>query len=180
MPPRDPLAIQLDFPLLVADLIEQLRLTGTMGLLNFLPEVRPTFIVGSREGAITFRASPVTYKSSEVFDGTSTNPTANTVIADTGQLPAGTYDMFCQMSFNGTTPSNGQTCLFQHQNAANSATLAILMSLPTHPASKAVSQALPIMGYEIATNERFRVVSPAETLSGGLSASIYAAIRPAP
>lgn len=49
---------------------------------------------------------------------TSTNPAANDVEADTGQLAAGSYEFMCHMRTTGTTNS---TIGIQHRDAANTA-----------------------------------------------------------
>lgn len=120
MPPRDPTKVQLDFPLLNADLIRTLRLVGTIGLLDFIPAVQPTFIVGSRGLSIT-QEKPL-YTSSEIFDGQLNNPAANAIVVDTGQVLAGDYDIQCWMAIAHLTGVSN-IMEFEHRNAANSANL---------------------------------------------------------
>jgi len=171
MPPRDPTAIQLDFPLLVADLIDELRLTGQLGLLNFLPEVRPTFIVGSRAGALTLTSDAITYAPAEIFDAQVTNPGANAIIIDTGALPAGDYDVQAFMSYSYSVSGTDGFLKFEHRNAANSASLSTWrLPNPTRDNDMSMSFALTL-----ALNERLRVLN--ETAATGKGAGTIMAKR---
>jgi len=120
MPLRNPDVVQLDFPQLTSDLINELRLTGTIGLLNFLPEVRPTFIIGSR--GLSFLQEETVYLASEIFQLELNNPASALPMADTGPLPAGDYDVKAWMD---TAQSAGSPTSVQldHRNAADTATL---------------------------------------------------------
>ena len=179
MPPRDPAKVQLDFPLLVADLIDQLRLVGAVGLLDFNPEVTPVFLIGSR--GITFGSQLPDFASSEVFSGTVFNPLANTVIADTGPLAAGTYDIFGSLTQSGNVAFTVSQFRIEHRNAANTATLATPLICAIHN-SGVISQttALPPIGYQIGLNERLRAIGPDIQPSGTLGAVIGVALRPTP
>ena len=150
MPPRDPSVVQLDFPALTADLIGQLQLVGTVGLLNFLPEVRPTFIIGSR--GLTIEPQPTVYTPSEVFTGELNNPAGNVIIIDTGQLPAGDYDVIATLSASATAGITARNSL-EHRNAANAATLSDFFTFvtPTGTMNYSITIAL-----RLALNERLR------------------------
>lgn len=175
MPPRDPSAVQLDFPLLVADLISELRLTGTIGLLNFLPEVRPTFIVGAREGALTFSADTPAYAPAEIFDAQTTNPAANAIIIDTGALPAGVYDVQAFMSYSASVSGTDDFIHFEHRDAANAVTLsAWRLPNPTRDNDMSMGFALTL-----ALNERLRVRN-GTAITGKVAGTIMAKIRPVP
>lgn len=181
MSPRDPERVQLDFPQLTADLIRQLNLTGTLGLLDFLTEVRPVYIVAQRAGALEVTTTPITFTSASIFDGDVALPAANTVIADTGALPSGIYDLLVQMEFQGRVNLNEGFVRLQHRNAANAATLATLARLTVTASVLMQSVVLPLIGYEIATNERVRVLSPNLALTqGGVTGTIFMQIRPTP
>ncbi len=180
MPPRDPTVLQLDFPLLVADLIEQLRLTGTMGLLNFLPEVRPTFIVGSREGALSITERAPVFASAEIFSGFNAAPAVNVVVVDTGALPAGDYDVFAAINFNGPGLGQGHIDL-EHRNAANAATLSVPLSISMSGFNNEEANVdLPVIGQRLALNERLRVRLILFGISGSCTAVIGARIRTTP
>jgi len=179
MPPRDPSRIQLDFPQLTADLIDQLKLLGTVGLLDFSPQVIPTFLIGSREGALTVTNEPVAFQSGEIFEDTTTSPGAGAVFADTGALPAGTYDVICGVSY-AAHPGGADFITFEHRNAANAATLAAWPL--ARGSADTQSQAFPLsMAYSLALNERLRFLNGTAVAGGATFATyIMARRRPAP
>lgn len=177
MPPRDPSKTQLDNPALVADLIDQLRVLGTIGLLDFRPEVIPTFIVGSR--GLSVETRPTVFPSAGFFQDNVNSPAASTVLTTTGALPAGTFDVGGYISVNGS----GTIATFfalEHRNAADTATLAILLSTIVTAGAIARDVMLPTIGIEIAVGERLRWLSPTVAFSGQVLASIRVAIRPVP
>ncbi len=120
MPPRDPNKVQLDFPLLTADLIAQLSLTGALGVLDFSPTVVPVFLVGSRGLVVT--STPIEYLQSEIFDGALSDWAANAILLDTGPLAAGTYDIRLWMTIAQTAGANTIGSL-EHRDAANAVSL---------------------------------------------------------
>jgi len=151
--PREPIRPQLDFPELTADLIEQLNLKGQVGLLDFIDSVQPSFIIGIREG-IGFTFTAPTFTSAGVFSDFSFAPAVNTVLADTGPLPAGNYDVKAGWSWSNQTASAG--CDMQHRNAANAANLAEWPHNLQGDAS-VTNASFPItFGYTLALNERIR------------------------
>jgi len=178
MAPRNPGIPQLDFPQLVADIIRQLNLTGTVGLLDFLDAVRPVYIVASREGALAFTASAPLFTSAGITGTTADNPLTNAVVGDTGPLAAGDYDIFANMSQTNSS-ANGEVAL-QHRNAANDTTLANLLWLNSRAAHSYTNNQLPLIGYTLAVNERFRFQNTGPNFSGVLSTTIGVQIRPAP
>lgn len=125
MPPRDPSKVQLDFPDLVADLISDLNLRGTVGLMDFVDSMQPVYVAGSREGALSLANLQPTFTTAEIFADQTGSPAANAVLADTGALVAGTYDVYAMASW-GYSPavSAGPIFDFQHRNAADAVTLA--------------------------------------------------------
>jgi len=180
MAERNQNIVQLDFPELTNDLIEQLQLKGVVGLLDFLDTVQPTYIVAARPGLslATFEA-PI-FASAEVFSGHAADPVANTVIADTGQLAAGTYNVQAQIGWTGLPALDGFFEI-QHRNAANAATLSRMLIIPADPTFNSnLNALLPLIGYTIALNERIRAISPTSNTTGDLSATIYASVRPVP
>lgn len=178
MPPRDPSKIQLDFPLLTADLIEQLNLIGTIGLLDFAPTVIPVYIIGDRD--LSVDAVAPAWTSAQIVEGFDTDPGFVDTIVDTGQLPAGTYDIFGAIGTKATGAAASRIEL-QHRNAANSATVQILLSMPFTTTPSDTHATLAPMGYVIAANERLRVALPGSVNSTGpVSAVIGFRIRPIP
>lgn len=172
MPPRDPGKVQLDFPLLTADLIAQLRLTGTIGLMDFDPTVRPVFIVGDRDLEVEAVAPVVT--PAQITNGAANNPAANQVIVDTGQLPAGNYDILLLMSARFSL-LGGET-IWEHRDAANAVTLSA-WAIETGT-DFALSQSLTF-SMSIVEDERLRMIS-GQAGTGRISGTVHHRIRPAP
>ena len=177
MPPRDPTKVQLDFPILVAELIDQLQLLGSVGLLDFNPSVQPVFLIGSR--GIVFSSQTPEYGSSEVFSARLNNPLGGTVVVDTGPLTGGTYDIVAEMILEGNG-TIGQFWPFEHRNAANTATLATLLSLPVTNIVRIRNTRLPMIGYVIGDNERLRMVAAPTSADIMFSGTIFATLRPTP
>jgi len=177
---RDASRVQLDFPDLVADLIRQLRLTGTLGLLELSDQVTPVYIVAQREGALQVTVAPITFESAEITQGDAWSPAAFTVIADTGALAAGTYDLQLQLSITADAALVGGPLVIEHRNAANLVTLATLLSLHVGVSDIAAATESPIFSYVLALNERLRIVTGSTAWIGGVTGHIYAALRPTP
>jgi len=153
MPDRDPAKVQLDFPQLTADLISQLQLVGVIGLLDFQTSVQPTFIVGSRGLTIT-QEKPL-YLPAEIFQEEVINPAVNAIFADTGQLPAGDYDIQAWLSVSQTVGLDNSIQL-QHRNAANTATLTSWFMFVTVGTTNNLHVDFSL---RLADDERFRVLT---------------------
>lgn len=174
MPPRDPAKIQLDFPQLTADLINQLNLIGTVGLLDFAPTVLPVFIVGDRD--LQVEAVPPLYLPAEIFSGDATNPAASTIIVDTGQLLAGDFDV--QLHANvGITTGGPRGLLIEHRNAANDAALHRWFCFAANGSTAVVNV---VCALRFAANERIRVITDAALTAAKVGATIMVARRPVP
>ena len=179
MAPRDPTLPQLDFPQLTADIIRQLRLTGQVGLLNFLDSIRPVYIVAQREGALSITVTPPIFTSADITDATANNPAVNAITGDTGPLPAGNYDVFASITQSGTLILNG-TVQLQHRDAANAVTLAVLINIAIDGAGFGHQDDLAPIVYTLALNERLRVQNLGGAIVGVISTVIAAKIRPTP
>ena len=163
-------------------MIADLKLSGTVGLLDFLTAVRPIYIVGTRAGGLVATVVPPTFGSADIFSGFATGPAANTVIVDTGQLPAGNYDVIA-MAALGSDSSAGEFRL-EHRNAANAANLA------TWPITRRTGAAdgtslngmFPLsMRYTLAADERLRFFTTfISGASGVYTATIMAKIVAVP
>ena len=152
MPPRDPTRPQIDFPQLVADLISDLEIRGTIGLLDFDPVMRPVYLAGTRDD-ISFIASPPVFTSAGIFNNHSTAPVDGAVLADTGQLPAGVYDIQAGMSVEDNDAV--LQLRFEHRNAANTASLATVTCTPTTDIN--VQGQFPLVfALQVGLNERLR------------------------
>lgn len=181
MPPRDPGKSQLDFPLLLADLIRELKLLGApIGLLDFVPSVQPVYIVSARGGALDVTAAPPIWTSSEIFDGSAASPAAATVIVDTGQLEAGDFDITATVSNVGQNGVSSGEIQLQLRDAANAATIAVPITLPTTQLNVFGSITLPIAGIQIAENERLRIQVITTAMTGMVSGVIMAKRRVTP
>lgn len=170
--------VQTDFPELVADIIRQLRLTGTVGLLGFSDQIVPVYIAAQREGALAIELSPVVYTSPTIFSGTASSPAAGTVIVDTGQLPVGDYDVFANLNHAGASTSDSNIAL-EHRNAGNSATLANLLLGAITGGAQPLTMTLQNMGYRLALDERLRIIVGG-LFAGPVSGVIGAIRRPTP
>jgi len=178
MAERDPQRPQLDFPALVAELITQLRLTGQVGLLDFSDVVTPVFLIGSR--GINFAGDLPTFGSASTASGSIFNPAADVVIVDTGPLPAGIYDVSSNMSFAASTALASTAFVLEHRNAANTATLASLITLSITNVVLASTDTLQRVGYELGVNERLRIKTPNQVAAGGFAGVIFFNRRPTP
>jgi len=170
---------QLDFPQLTADIIRQLRLTGQIGLLEFSDQVAPVYIVAQREGALDLVTNLPAFTSASMVDGSVFDPVAGTVIVDTGPLPAGTYDIFGSIRGTGVSLVTGATIELEHRNAANAATLAVLLNGTLTTGTGFPTAALPLIGYVLALNERLRIITDT-SLAGQFAGVIGTLIRPTP
>lgn len=176
---RDASQVQLDFPELVADIIGQLNLTGTVGVLGFSDQVTPVYIVAQRAGALAITLTPPLFASAAIFSGSAANPVANTILADTGPLPAGDYDIFASMVVRASAVANSFMVL-QHRDAGAGATLAELLLLPLDGTVVAAEVVLQSMLYTLALNESLRVLTSTNTIAGVVACVIGAVIRPTP
>lgn len=170
MAERNASKVQLDFPELIADLIDQLRLGGQVGLLDFLDSVQPTYIVAAREGALRLTVEQPLWTSAQIFTDQTNSPAVNAVLATTGQLPAGDYDVkaICTWA-NIAAAAVGPVFDLQHRNAADAATLA---SIPFASVTGAVNTPTGVIVIDYATtlalDERLRwqllkAIPPGET-----------------
>ena len=179
MADRDPNRAQLEFPQLVADLITQLRLTGQVGRLNFSDEVVPTFLIGSR--GINFGGDLPAFTSASLTTGVVDVPVAESLVVDTGALPAGTYDVMANITAQGTIGVGLGATFMQHRNAANNATLADFATLLITTVDHSSQVVVPLIGYVIGLDERIRIISPnALMTNGGISATLFVQLRPTP
>lgn len=179
MSERDASRVQLDFPQLVADIIRQLNLTGTVGLLEFSDQVTPVYIVAQRAGALDINLTPVAFGSAEIAFGEVINPVAGGVIADTGALAPGDYDIFGNISTHINTNATGNVIVLEHRDAANAVTLARLLYSSSTTVLGRTQCFLPLVGYTLALNERLRIIAVA-AMTGFVGGMIGARLRPTP
>jgi len=157
---RDPNKPQLDFPALVSDILTQLQVRGQIGLLDLDASVQPVYVAAARQGVSLGTLTTPAFLPAGIFHVLSPAPVgASTVGADTGQLPAGTYDIWAEISGGDlSVGSANRSITFQHRNAANSASLANLaqITVPQTPDRGPQQLVMPLFAYTIEENERFR------------------------
>lgn len=158
MPPRNPATTQVDFPQLVADMIGQLNIRGTVGLLDFVPAIQPVYIAAQREGALTLETAPVVFGTAEIFSDETVAPTVAEVLADTGPLPAGKYDCIVDSRLiSGASGVIQSNCQFQHRNAGNTANLwSMDLAFYSHGAVGQTNGRQTTFAIEISDDERLR------------------------
>ena len=174
---RDPNKVQLDFPQLTADLIAALRLTGTLGLLDLSDVVVPTISVGNVRPQ-TFTANPVVFDSGEIFSNYADNVALNTVMTDTGALPAGIYDVLFGLSVAAS--STKINLEFQWRDAANAANLAAWPNTISNLLPVTSSMPIGLFSLNIGVNERLRVINLISASLGQVASFIMVALRPTP
>ncbi len=155
----------------VADLIRDLQVVGTLGVLNVSDGIVPVYLLGQRT-AFQFEVQDPFYAAGEVFtEDEQTNPAANFILADTGQLPAGTYDLI--YTVNQSSAAVDMSARFQHRNAANAADINSWLIGLVSKETLRLRWALTC-----AENERFRVLNISAPGAGVLvQATIEARIR---
>jgi hypothetical protein len=107
-----------------------------------------------------------------VASGQATAPTAAQVVADTGALAAGVYDLEITLGFSGVLAA-GKHLSVEHRNAANAANIAQLGLAPA-----GTGGSVYLTRVVVALNERVRVVVGA--VAGAVSEVAHATIRAIP
>ncbi len=89
---------QLNDPQLEADLLRVLSIRGPLGKINIVDAILPVVLMGTVR-PFDFQVLQPSFDVAAVFAGATTNPGISAVIVDTGQLPAGTYDVKINVSY---------------------------------------------------------------------------------
>lgn len=150
----DPSVPQVNDPELEADLIRALSVVGQIGKLRVVDIVIPTISLGNVIQQTVQVLTPA-YRSTDIFSaGVAITPAAATVLADTGGLPAGTYDV--QVHMSTTEETNRGNFEFQHRNSGDTVTL-----MTAAYAVNRLGYGLTKIsfGYELGDNERLRVLN---------------------
>lgn len=92
------------------------------------------------------------YRAEVISSGDSVAPGAGAVIADSGALPAGIYDLDITIS-SADSSGPGKGIAVQHRNAGNAANVNVIGGT-----SAACSDTIHLEDYVIAANERIRAV----------------------
>lgn len=163
-------------PELIANLNRLLQLIGPLGPISLLETIVPVVSMGDVV-ARTITVDQVAFRSSDVFTaGTQIAPVSGTVLADTLALPAGTYDVIIQASCTQVSADN--ECTLQHRDAANAANLMENVHMLSGSNNVGPMNWSYGFGYELASNERLRILSGLAAAAGTRwSATIWARIR---
>jgi len=172
LPPGTP---EVDDPLLISDLIRLLSIKGAIGRLPLADIVIPTVSLGDVVQPTVEVRSPA-FRTTDIFSqGVQTAQAAGTLLADTGQLAAGTYDVL--MQFSQVTGNTGQGHVIEWRNAANNANLATWEFTLRTQSLDAVQFGFSY-AFEFGTNERLRVLQATlNAASSDSMAVIFARLR---
>jgi len=170
----DPSVPQVNDPELEADLIRSLGLVGQVGKLNFLDVVVPVVVLADVRTP-TVEVSQPQFRSTDVFsNGKQLAAPINTVLADTGQLAAGTYDILIITS--GAETDGRLAHLVEHRDAANAATL--MTFAITDTGGQGIVGNQYTFAYEFGADERLRILNDiAYGANLAASATIFASRR---
>jgi len=173
MAERDPTVPQSDDTEALAETIRVLNIVGPLGRFNVLDTIIPTFSMGEVAQQTIQVVSP-SFRSTDIFStGIQVNAAAGLVLADTGQLAVGTYDMLLQMS--SSQDEVATEFQVQFRNAANAANVAVWPYVMR--GTDAVIATLTF-ALEIAANERLRIVNIAAGAgTDRVAATIFARVR---
>lgn len=163
-------------PEVLVDLTRLLRIRGPLGVLNVLDTIVPVVSLGDVVTRTVTVLQPA-FRSTDVFsNGQQVNQAINTILADTGPLPEGVYDVLVQMASDSSTAL--ASIAMEHRDAANAVNLAIwdhILQMPT-----ADTRIWPpyTFAYELALNERLRLrQTVAGTAARVFEGVIFARIR---
>lgn len=156
----DPNTPQAVDPERVVDLTRLLQIRGPLGVLNVLDTIIPVVNMGDVVPRTTTVLQPA-FRSTDVFsNGIFVAAAANSVLADTQQLAEGTYDVVVSAE-NTSSVSQEHSIQVQHRNAANAANLAAWDYIIWRNPTGGLGMLQPFaFAYELAINERIRVVNP--------------------
>jgi len=173
LPPGTP---EVDDPLLLADLIRLLSVKGALGKMQVADIVLPVVSLGDVVQP-TVEVRQAAFRSTDIFSaGMQTAPAANTVLADTTALVAGTYDVKVLLSA-AVGASNTERITLEHRDAANAANLATWDSIMFDAGQDAVLLEYNF-GYVFGFNERLRAINPLIVGAGQtVNAVIFARLR---
>lgn len=179
-PERQPIDVNeqepvVNDPILLVDFLQLLSVKGNVGKLRVADVVLPTVSLGQVSTPAIQVRQPA-FRSTDVFsNGILSGPAANAVMADTGQLEAGVYDV--QTIITPNTGTITQRFAVEHRDAANAANLAVWNWL--HAGTPAGGAGVYwSLGYEFAANERLRIINLVASNAGEtVAATIFARRR---
>lgn len=155
----------------VVDLTRLLQIRGPLGVLNVLDTIIPVVNMGDVVPRSVTVQQP-SFRSTDVFsNGLNTNQPINTILATTGALAEGIYDVLLALASDHDAV--GATIAFEHRNAANNDNLAIWVYLVTTLGGNTVSRPDIAFAYELGDNESLRT---RQVLAGGVGRSYASTI----
>lgn len=161
-------------PELQASIVRLLRVRGELGSLLVSDIISPVIQVGSTVPLEVAIRQPAFLPANWFTEGVQATPGANTDLADTLALPAGTYDLIVHI--DAVITAADETIDIQHRNAANNATLAEIFMMGPKPGPS--SELHLVFAQEFAENERLRVRTGGAFGAGeDANAWIFARIR---
>lgn len=117
--------------------------------------IQPVSLV-DQEVDITTIASPVLFGGLPSSAGFINNPAANAILADTGQLPAGNYDLKVWVSLYSDTTGNGAMVL-ERRDAANAANIWSAEIMACAAGASSFQNIERTLSVPLQENERFRI-----------------------
>jgi hypothetical protein len=155
MAESDPTRPQAVDPEVQADLVRLLRIRGPLGVLNVADVVVPVVSLGN---VVTpdINIRPPAFTSTTVFStGNQTAPVIGVLLADTGPLGAGTYDVLCLITSGGAASGPTRLINFEHRNSGNTANL-MVFSMNMRESNSALG--VPTFAYKLSESERLRLI----------------------
>ena len=169
MAETDPNTPQVVDPELTVDLTRLLQIRGPLGVLNVLDTIVPVVNMGDVVTRTVTVLQPA-FRSSDIFSaGLVILPAAGAILADTGALAEGTYDIAVTMA-GGILLANARVDL-EIRNAANTANLAVWTHL-----YGGFGSGFNQVGWsytfalDLALNERLRAINIVAVITGAESA----------
>lgn len=152
----DPHTPQVVDPERVVDLTRLLQIRGPLGVLNVLDTIVPVVNMGDVVTRTVSILQP-SYRPTDIFStGRQTAQPAGTILADTGALAEGIYDIV--VGLNMFTIIAGPVINLEFRNAANTVSLAAWGYL-TGTIIQGAPASIPVtFALDFAANERLRVV----------------------
>ena len=145
------------------DLIRELGIIGKVGELGIINAILPTVSMGSVVQQTVQVLQPA-FRTTDIFGSVVTAPAAGTVLADTGALAAGTFDVSIYMA--GEPGGAAVRMAVEFRNAANSADLATWEHLLIRtPVTNSVNIPRYDLALEFALNERLRITVASNTVA---------------
>ena len=168
--PRTPQSIDPD---LQANLVRLLQIKGPLGILNVPDVIVPVVIMGEIAPRDVITRQPRFDVADWFSAGITLSPAANSILADTGQLPAGVYDVI--ISIGSNTGAAAEQWAVQHRDAANAANLGIIehIQLAEGNAQQPLYMAF---SHSFVSNERLRILNTS-AIVGSVIATILCRIQ---